>query len=544
MRFEPRDYQQEAVKALLQDVEEYNPVIAVPTGAGKTVIMGQFIYEFLEKFPQKNILVLAATKEILTQNHEAICEFFPGISIGLYSSGLKIRDIQKITVAGIQSVYRHPSKFKKFDLTIIDECHQIPPKGSSMYRKFLTAINSKCVGLSATVFRRGIGYIYKGKDRIFDKLSYDLSSTKSFNKLITDGYLCNLISRATKNELDTTGVKTTAGDFNQKQLAEKVDRLSITKAAVKEAVDIGQWNYHSWLVFAINIEHCENITAELNSLGIKSRALHTKVNGDRDEIIQQFKNKEIRCVVSVGMVTTGFDAPNIDLIVLLRPTKSAVLHVQMVGRGLRMAPGKTHCLVLDFAGNTSRLGPINNVIVPKPKGKKQKGKAPTKQCPKCMVITHTLTRFCAVCGHEFVFKEKIKTKADTVDIIQNDLAKKRKWLNVDKVFYKIHKKPGKPNSLKVIYKCRLNYVTEYICLDHKGYARTKAKNWTLFRFTGGLEKMPLTVDELYKVRSQLRIPARIKVFVGGRYWSIEEVEFATPEKSPKYYETKEENIPS
>lgn len=529
MTFEDRQYQEDTVDALLRDIDDYNPLVAVPTGAGKTVIMGKFIYKYLDRHPTKNILVVSHTQDILEQDHAALQNFFPGIEIGLYSAGLKSRTVKKITVAGIQSIYRrkHKVKFKDFDVVMIDEAHTIPPKKKSMYQQFLSYVNAKVAGMSATIFRRGQGYIYGNEDEIFNKLSHDLTSVKNFNKLIEDGYLSPLISKKTFLEMNTKGVKTTAGDFNAKALDEKFNREEITKKAVKEAIEFGQHNYKSWLIFAINIEHADRICELLNESGIKSRALHSKTNEFRAEIKEQFINQEFRALVSVGMITTGFDAPNVDLIILLRPTKSAVLHVQMIGRGLRICDwsGKTHCLILDFAGNTKRLGPVNDVLIPQKKGKGKKGVAPTKSCPDCMCIWPTVTKVCKTCGHEFKFKEKIQKNAGEEKILRETKIYHEDWLKVRGIEYKIHNKIGKPDSLKVMYHCGINRITEYVCLEHDKWAGTKAKNWVQHRWIGSDYQKPKTIIDLYNYQKLLKIPKKILVRSGSKFPDIKDVLF-------------------
>jgi len=524
MEYEVRQYQIDCEDALLKDVlAGFNPVIAVPTGAGKTKIMGGFIYKYLEVKPADKILIISNTEDILKQDHEAIKRFFPGIIIGLYSAGLNSRTVQKITVGGIQSIYNKPELFRDFNVIIIDEAHTIPPKNSSMYMKFFNAIPGvRHIGLSATVYRMGTGYIYQGDKALFNKLSYDLSSMDDFNKLVEDGYLSELISKRTDLEMDTKGVKTTGGDFNQKDLSVKFDRDGITQDAIKESIEFGQHNYKSWLIFAIDIKHADHIAEELNRRGIKTRALHTGTKKDRPEIIRQFKAGEIRALSSVGMVTTGFDAPNIDLIILLRPTKSAVLHVQMIGRGLRKSPetDKTHCLVLDFAGNTKRLGPINNVLIPmrKKKGEK-KGEPPVKECPRCKCLVPPVMRICNVCGHVFEFKEKIRKRADDVEVVQ-----KKKWIDVSYVEYYIHKKTAGYDSLKVVYQCGMVQINEFVCLNHEGYPKMKADNWIKFRWPVN-HSHPRTVKEAFKHSDFLKVPKRLLVVRDKKYYNIEDISF-------------------
>lgn len=521
MIYEERLYQIEAEDALMRDIDKGNPVIAVPTGAGKTKIMGGFIYKYLVKNPLHNILILANSEEILKQNHEAICRFFPGIIIGLYSSGLGSRTIEKITVAGIQSVHKKPDIFDHFNVVLIDEAHCVPSKGKGMYRRFLKDIPATRVGLSATIYRKGTGLIYEGEGAPFDILSYDLCTLDKFNELVDNGYLSKLFSKPTKLKMDTKQVKVSAGDYNQKALSEKFDREAITNAAVKETIKFGH-NYESWLVFAIDIKHANHIHEKLLAAGIASSVLHSDTSHMRTEIIDDFKNKITRCVVSVGMVTTGFDAPNIDLIILLRPTKSPVLHVQMVGRGLRTNPGKDHCLVLDFAGNTARLGPINDVTVPGSRKKGKGGGEPIiKTCPECGCMHHPTVRICNVCNHVFEFKQKIKTVAEDVDVVRKSKEHiPPEWIRVTRVQYYVHSKIGKPDSLKVVYTCGLYTITDYVCLEHSGYAREKAINWLNFRWNGPLNEYPTTVEQAFNKRSHITIPKELLVLSERRYPEI------------------------
>lgn len=516
-----RPYQIEAVSALLRDIKDHHPLVAAPTGSGKTFIIADFIYKYLEKTPSHNILILSHTSEILTQDYNALQLFFPGIIFGLYSSTLKSKTISKITVAGIQSVYRYPNKFIDFDTIIIDEAHSIPRKQNSMYQKFFNNIKPehKRVGLSATIFRTKSGYLHEGKGRMFDKLSYDLSSATNFTKLIDDGYLCPLMSKATNYEMDTKGVKTTAGDYNQKDLGLKLDRYNITKIIVKETIQYGK-NYKSWLIFAINIEHAEHINNEFKINRITSKCLHNKIDEDKDSIIKDYKEQKFKALVSVGMITTGFDAPNIDLIAMMCPTKSLIKHIQTAGRGTRPLGGKKFCLFLDYAGNTKRLGPINHITVTE-KGKKKKGKAPVKQCHRCSALYHVSKKICDICNFKFEFKEKLQLKKSDDPIIVKNKKNKSKWLTVDKIYYNIHKKSSRPNSLKVTYLCGLSAITEYICLEHDGYAKIKAKNWINHRWVD--KDKPNTVKELFEKSPKLKIPKRIKIVQNNKFYNIIDV---------------------
>jgi DNA repair protein RadD len=524
MEWEYRQYQEDCENAILKYTlhkSGFNPVVAVPTGGGKTKIMGSFIYKYLEEIPVANVLVISHTETIIRQDYKAIKSFFPGIIIGLYSSGLGSKTIEKITVAGIQSIYKKGNLFQHFDIVIVDECHTVPTKGNGMYRQFFKKVTCPRVGLSGSPFRTGHGYVHTGEGALFNVLAYNLCSMDNFNALVKDGYLTKLISKPPDYQMDTEGVKESAGDYNLKDLSRHFDRQELTDRACAELVKFGK-NYKSWLVFAIDIEHADHINDELRRHGINSEVLHSRSDTDRHELKEKFVYKQIRAIVSVGMITTGFDAPNIDLLVLLRPTKSPVLHVQMIGRGLRTCNGKDHCLVLDFAGNISRLGPINAVEVPtKRKKANGAGKPVVKKCPKCGCLHHPTVKFCDVCGHEFQFTSNLNDTFDTTEVVKT--VHDKRWFEVTDMMYALHYKVGKPVSMKVIYKSGLFTVTEYVCYDHPGYAGYKAKNWVDYRWKIG--DLPKSVDELYNNIHNLRRPNKILIDLHAKYPSVLDAKF-------------------
>ena len=495
------------------------PIIAIPTGAGKSLIIADLIYQSHSKW-NIEILVLSHRKEILTQNKSALMEYLEqhnlSTDIGIYSAGLGIKEKEKITFAGIQSIYKKPKLFKNVKLIIIDEVHLISPndKGETMYQKFINEMpQAKCIGLTATPYRLGAGYIV-GKDHLFDEIIFDLTSKANFNKLVREGYLTRLVSKRTETELDADGIRTIGGDYSEKELALKFDKYDITNAAIKEIIRKAS-NYKKWLIFAINIEHAEHIVEELNEHGIVAAPIHSKMDMSRDPLIEAFKDGRIKALVNVNILTVGIDVPDIDLIVFLRPTKSPVLYVQSAGRGLRVAPGKDHCLVLDFARVIQTLGPINDVQVTKKK--KGKGGEPVvKACPDCGTLYHPLVKICDECGHEFKFKVKITTDSSDAQIIADTGKHKYK---VDDIFYFEHKKKSSPKSMKVTYICGMKTFNEWICLNHSGWAKGMADNWIKSRLNGA-KSMPNTVDEALKISAEFRRPIEITVKEDARYPEI------------------------
>jgi len=517
--FDLRPYQEPIAQKVFDYMSKNkgkHPLVACPTGSGKTVIASDIIEKALRKWPKTHILVISHVQEILDQDYKSI-SFHTKRDVGLYSAGLGKRQIHQITVAGIQSIYRTPELFKAYKLIIIDECHLIPPGKNTMYRKFFAGLdNPRYLGLTATPFRLGSGYIYGEEDSLFHDLVYDLTEMHKFNKLIADGYLCNLKTQATDIELDTDNIHMMGGDFDKKEMSKQFDVKHITNKAVQEIITKGK-DYKKWLIFAIDIEHAEHIAEELSKNGIPTMVIHSKMEFDRRVVIDSYKSGIFKCMVNVNVLTTGFDDPEIDLIALLRPTKSPVVHVQTIGRGLRIAPNKDHCLILDFAGNTERLGPINDVHVRKP-GKAKKGGDPiTKKCPECNTVHHPSVKICDYCGYKFEFKTALTAHSGSLEVIAK---KTNGWFKVSDVVYSLHEKANSPDMVKVTYQCGLRQFKEYVCIEHKGYAGHKARHWAQYR---GVEAE--SAAQLIKDSQDLKSPNRIQVDTHNKYPVITDFSF-------------------
>ena len=298
----------------------------------------------------------------------------------------------------------------------------------------------------------------------------------SVRELIDQGYLAPLISKQTSTQLDVSGVGTRGGEFIAGQLEAAVDQDPITRAAIDEVVDYGQ-DRRSWLLFCAGVDHACHVCDAVRARGVSCATIfgHTP-KAERDSIIAAFKRGEVRALASMGVLTTGFNAPAVDLIAMLRPTKSTGLYVQMAGRGTRLAPGKENCLVLDFAGNVARHGPIDLV---KPKDKTERSKARARRRPGSAPRARPSTRWrrgvCIDCGYVFPAPEvQLEATATTRPILSTG---RPEWVDVGGVTYHRHEKPGKPPSLRVDYHCGLVRHCEWVCLEHGGYAGRKALQW-------------------------------------------------------------------
>lgn len=532
-----RDYQEAAVDSIFHYFEsggQGNPLVAMPTGTGKSIVIGEFLQRVFKAYPGQRIIKLTHVKELIAQNYDKLRRIWPRAPAGIYSSGLKKWESQyPITFAGIASVVRSPELFGHIDLAIIDEAHLVSPKEGTMYQAFLGKLRQKnpllkVIGLTATHYRLGQGLLTE-QDGLFTDIVFDMTGLEPFNWLITEGYLAPLIPRRTDSELDVSGVRTHAGEFVQKELQEAVDKADITYATLLETIQLGHDRKH-WLIFAAGVNHAIHVRDMLNGLNIPTTCVHSRMaDKERDRSIADYKAGKYRAMVNNGILTTGFDFPEMDLIVMLRPTQSPGLWVQMLGRGTRpvYAPGfdldtregrmaaqmagpKRNCLVLDFAGNTRRLGPINDPIVPKRKGSRGGGHAPIKTCEHCGCYNHTSARFCINCGAEFHYEVKITTGASTDELIAKAMPHVSHF-DVDRITYQRHRKIGRPDSLRVTYYSGLRRFDEWICFEHEGYARRKAHDWWKERCQDG-RPIPLTVSEVLTRAEGLRIPSTIRVW--------------------------------
>jgi len=550
-----RPYQTDGLDAIwnyFQSGNIGNPVLAWPTGTGKSVVPAIFIESVMRLWPTQRFLMITHVKELIQQNYNVLLKVWFNAPVGIYSAGLKQKDYaHSIVYGGIQSMIKNPMQFGFRDIIFIDEAHLISQEDSSMYLTFIAAMklinpNLKVIGLTATPFRMGQGYITDGG--LFTDIVHDLTSMDNFNKLISDGYLAPLIPLRTKTELNVNEVSVQKGEFVASSLQKAVDKQEITFQGLREVVDAGA-NRNAWLLFASGIEHAEHIAEMLGSFGIDCAPIHSKRPSNyNDDAINAFKSGELKSLVNYGKLTTGFDYPSIDLIGMFRPTLSVPLWIQMLGRGTRpvypagmpletveqrleaiRSSHKQNCLVMDFARNTPRLGPINDPQIPRKKGEGQ-GEVPIKICDNCGAYNHTRVQFCCQCGNEFEFKIKIKAKAGTEELIRtNDKIETPiiELFDVDRVSYNRHIKIDRKTKtalsapmIKVQYMCGLRTFNEWVLMQGTGLNLHRAHEWWRMRTK---ENIPATTDEALSRLSELRVPRKIEVHVNLKYPEIKRV---------------------
>jgi DNA repair protein RadD len=493
-----RDYQIESVTAAMSHLVDGvgNGVVCIPTGGGKTHVLADICRRCNLSWDCR-IGVIAHVKELLVQNYsklemyaqEMLRQHGESFSVGLYSAGLKRRDVgTQVLVGGIQSIYKRAREIGPFDLLIIDEAHLVTAEGDGMYRSFIAEneeINPgmKILGLTATPYRLDSGVVY-GKDRMFDKLVYDVS----ISRLIDEGYLSPLISRAAISMVSTEGIRHRGGEFVPEEAERRMMEGDVVKKTVAEI--IAQINYdqrRSTLIFCAGVSHAENIVEEFAKHGIECGLITGDTpTAERDKTIKRFQHNYLKFLANVNVLTTGFDATIVDCVALLRPTESPGLLVQMIGRGSRLHDGKKDCLVLDFAENILRHGCVDQITGPKTVRKNSgEGEAPVKICKQCRAYLPLSARICKYCNNVITgYKDKHDSQPSDLAVISKK--KPMEWRPVVDVDYSLHRKKGHesstPPTMRVDY--HLDYsetVSEWICFEHTGYARSKAVMWWLAR---------------------------------------------------------------
>ena len=482
-----RQYQQQAVDAVYKYLRRYddNPCVVIPTAGGKTPILATIVKDAIQQWDGR-VMILSHVKELLEQAVDKIHTVYPECDIGIYSTGLKRWDTDnKCIVAGIQSAYRNTDGFGKFDLIIVDEAHLIPEKGDGMYRNFLRRMKDnnpelRVIGLTATPYRMTSGPIC-APDNVLNNICFEVG----VKELLQQGFLCPLRSKASRQEIDASGLHIRGGEFIESEVDKLMNTGDLVAQACAEIISYAR-ERKAVIIFCCSIDHAQNVLAHIRKHDSTAEA----VFGDtlpsfRAEILERFKAGKIKFLVNVGVLTTGFDAPNIDCVVLLRPTASPGLYYQMVGRGFRLHPDKKDCLVLDFGGNIERHGPVDSIQVePKTDREEPLGKT----CPQCREVVPTAAMLCHVCGHSFI-KEKAETEEREIDhdaapakvaILSGEITDTE--YAVQSVRYSVHEKrnaePGAPRTMKIEYRINmLQSFSEWVCPEHGGYVKLKFIRW-------------------------------------------------------------------
>lgn len=472
-----RQYQADAVNAVYDYLRNQagNPCVVIPTGGGKTICLKQITEDAVDKWGGR-VLLLAHVKELLEQAAEKLQR----PDVGIYSAGLGSRDKrQPIIIAGIQSVYNRAAELGAFNLILIDECHLLPPDGEGMYQTFLKdalLVNPKLrlVGFTATPYRMSTGLIC-GPENLLNEICYEAS----IPDLIVQGYLSPVRSKQSRREVDLSSARIRGGEFHADDIANLMDDDDVVERAVEE-IRAYTRDRTSVLIFASSVRHAMHLESLIDGAETITGDTPSAARADR---IERFRKRELKFLINVNVLSTGFDAPNVDAICLLRPTLSPGLYYQQVGRGLRLCESKQDCLVLDFAGNVKRHGPIDQIKPPRRRSKsgprEETEAAPnTKTCPACQEIVNTGFEVCPACGYQWPAKHT--AVADETPVLS--IPEPPETHVVRGVGYAVHYKkdaqPDAPRTLRVDYQIGLGErVSEWVCIEHDGFAGEKARAW-------------------------------------------------------------------
>lgn len=527
---ELRPYQSEAVQAIYDYFakETGNPLVVLPTGAGKSLTMADFIKGACTRFTGTRIILLTHVKELIQQDAQAIIRYWPDAPIGIWSASLGKKVKHQITVAGIQSIHRLPASFAGTDLVLIDEAHLLSKKADTMYGRFIAGLRQynpslKVIGLTATPYRMDSGLLTQGEHRIFTDICYEAD----VGDLIKKGYLCPLIARNGATRADLSDVHTRGGEYVAGELQAAMDKDHLIEGALDEVARYAHDRKHI-LGFCAGIEHAEHCAKAARERGWTADFVSGDMaNGIRDAKINAFKEGRTRLLFNAMLLTTGFDAPHIDCILMLRPTKSTGLYVQIMGRGLRKHPSKENTLILDFAGNVERHGPIDQIKV---RGKAEKGEgvsvAPVKECPNCEALIHAAARECPECGHVFPESETAKHGTEAADAVVVAALEKPRVYRVDRVEYERHTKSKAPDSVKVTYWCGPSCFYEWIPVeDPRAAVKKHAVSWFWAR---GAMCPDNTIAALALLKeNKIPAPDTITVKLDGKYWRITNTEMGS-----------------
>lgn len=360
-----REYQQEAVDAAVKFFEgttRRNGLVVLPTGAGKSLVIANIAYRL-----DAPVIVFQPSKEILEQNYAKLCAY--GVmDTGIFSASFGRREVRKITFATIGSVKNYKDYFRRFRYVIIDECHNVNAE-AGMYKDFIDTIQCKVLGLTATPYRlystRFYGsmlrFLTRTRPRIFDDMLYHVQ----VRTLQERGYLAPM-NYYQLNVVDTSrlALNSTGADYTDESIRRHYQEIRFNDTLENIIQRLLVAGRKSILVFTRFVDEAANL---VRALGAGAAVVSGDTpKAERESILARFKAKEINVVANVGVLTTGFDFPELATVVLARPTMSLALYYQMCGRAIRPSEGKVSWIV-DLCGNYRRFGRVEDLELRQPR---------------------------------------------------------------------------------------------------------------------------------------------------------------------------------
>lgn len=459
------DYQQSCVDALFaflketKNKENNNPLIQVPTGGGKSLIQAHIIKKILSHMPMASVLCLCHATEIIKQNYDEYVSYTRNGNAGIYCGKLKRKDNTPILFSSIQSIAKSELYKNRVDILMIDEAHLCNNKMAGQYRLFIKKLKEnnpalRTIGMTATPWRMDGGCLIQGDNKLFNAIVYritikDLIERKRLTTIVTPG-----LDQVSKVDYSSLKINKIKNDFTTSSASEAV-LLSID-SIVPEFNHILEGRKHV-LVFCPSIAVCEKVRDMLEEVGEKCALFTGKTSEkERNVLKQKLFTGEVRYLISVDALTTGFNVKNIDGLVSLRPTKSSSLWIQILGRGMRVFPNKKDCILLDYGENISRHGPVENIEAPPQKVKRSSLNGEllyVKNCPRCEMEMAMSCRSCPHCGFLYpVIERKFSKLEEGKDVLFDGSNKKPdvynyKIISIEAMPYE--KSPGSKIKIKL-----------------------------------------------------------------------------------------------
>lgn len=538
---------------------QLNVLMVAPCSAGKTILFSKIIQRLLRENPAFRCLILVDREILVTQSADKLRGVAPelALSIGIVCASVaSAKEVHHpVTIASRQSLIGQLDRFPPVNLIILDEAHLVAcptdeNPSPDQYGKILSALRGynsqmRIVGCTASPYRLGTGYIYGSRNKSGSRPYWTkVDSAITTVELLAGGYIAPLVGRVKLDgEIlnDLAHVSMQGGEFNVGQLSDIMCKTIHISSCV-EAWQQYASDRKKTLVFCATIEHAERVAEAFNLAGISSCAIHSKLTAIDNMVRMEALNRgTMRVFTSVAKLTTGMDVVDIDCIVMARPTKSTALYQQCIGRGQRLADGKTDCLVIDLVGATKEFGvDMDNLRMNIPYGSGN-GEAPVKICPGehengtvCGQAVHASLKYCPHCSFEFPSTEQIEAAVGTLKKIEFnrvEIAEPVEY-GVTHVSYQSHvsKNSGK-ELIKVSYECGVySHFSEYLCLppDYSGYAVEKARSWWEDRSD---EPFPDTCEEFLFLKEELAEPVKITVVKDGKFDRITKYTFAETDYS-------------
>jgi len=365
-----RDYQQQASDRAVEFFRSKgggNAIEVLPTGSGKSLVIADIANRL-----EGHTLVFQPSKEILEQNYRKLCGY--GVTdAAVYSASFGRKEIARVTFATIGSAVHDIGRFRHFDNIIIDECHKVN-SNSGQYEQFIRETGCKVLGLTATPYRLStsswgamLKFITRTRPRIFTKVIYQVQ----IKTLLDMGYLAELdYFRCPAPMYDERNLRdnSTGADYTDQSVRDEFRRIDFSSWLLQivrrvMAPKIGR-KRNGILVFTRFLEEARHLAEEIEGCELVSGDMPP---GERARILEGFKEGDIRVVVNVGVLTTGFDHPDLDTVIMARPTKSLALWYQIVGRAIRPSPRKERGWIVDLCGNVDRFGKVEDLTLDEPK---------------------------------------------------------------------------------------------------------------------------------------------------------------------------------